>query len=191
MRRDDVTGKIKEIIFTCESPEYWETISTDKELLLQLYKKYASPDVLLSDLLSNGTYNRNNKWNMSAAIHLTHGANTLGAEVTIAAQTTILRGNSDTPLSNDRALICCGGYGLVNRNSDPKIGAVVNSAVRDGNWVSLRDPIALYISDIDSSQFTKPDGSAIPDFKTRYWNVIRGSADDGMILRGESKSARE
>jgi hypothetical protein len=187
VRRDDATGKIKEIIFTCEGPEYWERISQDKDLLLQLYRKYASPEVKLSDLLSsNGTYKRNNKWNMSAAIHLTHPANTLGAEINIAVRTTVLRG-SGTPISNDHALICCGAYGVVNRNSDPKIGATVNAAVRDGNWVSLRDPIALYISDIDSSQFTKPDGSAITDFTTRYWNVIRGSADDGMILRASLK----
>ena len=188
VRRDDVTGKIKEIIFTCEGPEYWDTISSDKDLLLQLYKKYASPEVKLSDLLSsNGTYKRNNKWNMSAAIHLTHGSNTLGAEINIAVQTTVLRGSGNIPLSDDHALICCGNYGLVNRNSDPKIGAVINAAVRDGNWVSLRDPVALYISDIDSSQFTKPDGSAIEDFKTRYWNVLRGSADGKMILRASLK----
>ena len=188
VRKDDVTGKIKEIVFTCEGPEYWRAIATDKDLLLQLYRKYASTEVKLTDLLTpNGTYKPNNKWNMSAAIHLTHRANNLGAEINIAAVTTVLRGNGDTPLSNDRALICCGGYGLVNRNSDPKIGATVNTAVRDGNWVSLRNPIALYISDIDASQFTKPDGTAITDFKTRYWNVIRGSADDGMILRASLK----
>lgn len=123
----------------------------------------------LSDLLSsNGTYKHNNKWNMSAAIHLTQPNNNLLAEIIIAALTTVLRGDGDTPLSIDRALICCGNYGEVNRNSDPKIGDMVNAAVRDGNWASLRDPVALYISDIDSSQFTKPDGSAIIDFKTHY-----------------------
>lgn len=191
VRRDDVTGKIKEIIFTCEAPNYWDTISKDKDLLLQLYKKYASPEVKLTDLLSSsGTYIRNNKWNMSAAIHLTHPANTLDAEINIAVQTTLLRGSSDSPLLNDRELICCGKYGVVNRNSDPLIGAIVNSAVRNGNWVSLRDPVALYISAIDSSQFTKPDGSPIPDFK-RYWNVIRGSAVDGMILRASLKVPEE
>jgi hypothetical protein len=192
VRKDDITGKIKEIIFTCEGPEYWQTISTDKELLLQLYKKYASPEVILSDLIfSNGTYNMYNKWNLSAAIHLTQPNNYLSAEINIAARSTVIRGSGDTPLSNDRALICCGAYGAVNRNSDPKIGAIVNSAVRDGNWVSLRVPIGLYVSDIDSSQFTKPDGSAITDFKTRYWNVIRGSADDKMILRASLKVPEE
>lgn len=204
VRRDDATGRIKEIIFTCEGPEYWQTVATDQELLLQLYKKYASPDVILSDLLfpdnvysggkvafDKGTYNMYNKWNLSEAIHLTQPNNNLMAEINIAARTTVLRGSGDTPLSNDRALICCGKYGAVNRNSDPKIGAIVNSAVRDGNWVSLRDPIGLYILDVDSSQFTKPDGSAIADFKTRYWNVIRGSADGKMILRASLKAPED
>jgi hypothetical protein len=202
VRKDEATGKIKEIIFTCEGPEYWsEVLSNDQNLLLQLYKRYASPEVTLSDLLfsdnvyskegrveyEKGTYNLYNKWNLSAAIHLTQPNNYLSAEINIAARSTVLRGSVGTPLSNDHALICCGRYGAVNRNSDPKIGAEVNAAVRNGNWVSLRDPIALYISDIDSSQFTKPDGSAIADFKTRYWNVVRGSADGKMILRATVK----
>ena len=202
VRKDDVTGKIKEIIFTCEGPEYWsDVLSRDQKLLLQLYKKYASPEVTLSDLLfsenvyfgngrlaiEKGAYNIYNKWNLSAAIHLTQPSNFLSAEINIAARSTVLRANGDTLLSNDHALICCGNYGAPNRNSDPKIGAIVNAAVRDGNWVSLRDPIGLYMTDIDSSQFTKPDGSEIADFRTRYWNVLRGSDDGKMILRASLK----
>jgi hypothetical protein len=205
VRRDSTTGKIKEIVFTCEGPEYWwKVLSNDKKLLLQLYKKYASPEVELSDLLfsenvyskvdgkytlkyEKDTYNIFNKWNLSAAIHLTHPNNYLGAEIDIAARATVLRGSGNTPLSHDRALICCAGYGAPNRNSDPKIGAVVNSAARDGNWVTLRDPVGLYISNIDSSQFTKPDGSTIANFKTRCWNVVRASVDGTMILRASVK----
>ena len=60
-------------------------------------------------------------------------------------------------------------------------------AARNRNWVTLRDPIGLYISNIDTSQFTKPDNSPIPDFQQRYWNVLRVSADGSLILRASLK----
>jgi hypothetical protein len=200
IRRDTSTGKIKEIFFTCEGPEYWKALSKNQQLLLQLYKTYASPEVELSDLLfsddvyeydifsqqfvnAKGKYNRYNKWNLSAAIHLTHISNTLGAEINLAARATALRERNGNTLTDAHDLICCAGYGGVNRNSDPTIGGGVNSLVRDRNWVSLRDPVGLYIFGIDPSQFTKPDGSPISDFQDRYWNVLRGSKDDQTILR--------
>ena len=188
IKRDETTGKIKEIIFTCESPEYWLTISDDRNLLLKLYRKYADPNVQMSDLFPiGGRYNPKNKWNLSSAIHLIQTNNTLGAEIKIAADGTVLRKKGDNVISNVNELICCGGFGAPNRNSDPIIGSRINSAVRNGNWVSLRDPVGLYIIDINASQFQKPDGSPIPDFKERYWNVIRGDRDGSMILRASIK----
>ena len=80
-------------------------------------------------------------------------------------------------------MICCAGYGGPNRNSDPTIGEVVNSQVRNNRWIGLREPIGVYVSDIDSSGFKKPDGTLIRDFKERYWNVIRGDKGGRMILR--------
>lgn len=186
--RDESTGKIKEVIFTCEGPEYWSTISEDQQLLLNLYRKYASPEVELSDLFSNGQYNKFNKWNLSHAIHLIQGANTLQAEVILASDGSILRKkNNNSIITNANELICCAAFGEPNRNSDPTIGGRINSAVRDGNWVSLNDPIGLYINDIDTSSFQKPDGSPIVDFKDKYWKVIRGSQENSTILRASVK----
>jgi hypothetical protein len=189
VHKDESTGKIKEVIFTCEGPEYWDTIAEDKELLLRLYRNLASPEVQLSDLFSNnGGYNRKNKWNKSHAIHLIQGANTLGAEIGLAARASILRKrNNEDIISSANELICCANYGEPTRNSDPTIGARINRAVRNGNWVSLNDPIGLYINDIDTSSFQKPDGSPITDFKDRYWKVIRGNQDDSTILRASVK----
>jgi hypothetical protein len=205
VKRDETTGKIKEVVFTCEGPEYWETLSQDPELLLRLYKLYAGAEVTLTDLQHSqdvyernenndlervyrkGEYNRWNKWNLSSAIHLTHPANTLSAEINLAARSTVARKKDEVILTDAHDLICCSGYGATNRNSDPTIGSVANSAARDRNWVSLHDPIGLYISAINPSQFTKPDGSAIPDFESRYWNIIRSSNDGKMILRTSVK----
>ena len=189
VHKDESTGKIKEVIFTCESPEYWATISEDKQLLLSLYRNFASPEVELSDLFSsNDVYNRYNKWNLSHAIHLIQPNNTLYAEIILASDGSILRKrNNSAIISNANELICCAGYGEPNRNSDPTIGARVNSAIRNGNWISLQDPVGLYINDIDTSSFQKPDGSPITDFKNRYWNVIRGSQENSTILRASVK----
>ena len=107
VQRDELTGKIREIIFTCEGPEYWEVLAeNDEKLLLDLYKKYASKEVTITDLrfsnnvyeegdseaiFKKGDYNPYNKWNLSYAIHLTHPANTLSAEVILASDATVLR----------------------------------------------------------------------------------------------------
>ena len=113
VHKDQETGKIKEIIFTCEGPEYWNTVSQDKKLLLELYRKYGSEEVQESDLyhsrdiygrievseckyrynqiVKKGDYNVWNKWNLSHAIHLHQPNNSLAAEINIAARATILR----------------------------------------------------------------------------------------------------
>jgi hypothetical protein len=201
---DQGTGKIKEIIFTCEGPEYWNIISHDKRLLLKLYRKYASEEVQESDLfhtsdlyeqeivggitaysriVKKGDYNIWNKWNLSHAIHLHQHNNSLGAEINIAASATILRKKDGQLITDALQLICCAGYGGPNRNSDPTIGEVVNSHVNSKRWVSLREPIGVYISEIDSSGFRKPDGSFISDFRERYWSIVRGDKEGKMILR--------
>jgi hypothetical protein len=207
VHRDEMTGKIKEIVFTCEGPEYWAMLSKhDVQLLLELYKINVSPEVTKSDLFfsddvyiknrngdysidyHSGDYNPYNKWNLSYAMHLTHPANSLYAEVVLAAEATVLRKNGGgDPITDPHALICCASYGEPNRNSDPTIGFRANSLVRDSHWVSLRNPVGLYIAGIDPSQFTKPDGSIINDFGGRYWNILRASEDHSMILRATVK----
>ena len=206
--KDDVSGKIKEIIFTCEGPEYWEILSKDPQLLLRLYEKYTNNSIDQNDLYlehnvyevdengnivpdpvyKKGDYNTYNKWNMKYAIHLSHPSNTLGAEINSHAFSSVIRKNRDDILITDaNSLICCSALGSPNRFRDPTIGGNVNSVSRNGNWVTLKDPIGLYISEIDPSRFTKPDGSIIPEFTERYWNVLRGSDDGSMILRASLK----
>jgi hypothetical protein len=206
--KDEETEKLKEIIFTCEGPEYWEVISKDPQLLLELYEKYTNNSIDKNDLYlghniyevnedgnidpepiyKKGDYNRYNKWNMKYAIHLSHPSNTLGAEINLAAFSSVIRKNRDDIIITDaNSLICCSAFGNPNRFSDPTIGGNVNSVSRSGNWVTLKDPVGLYISEIDHYRFTKPDGSIIPDFLERYWNVLRGSKDGSMILRASLK----
>lgn len=150
-------GKIIRVVFTGEGPEYWEALAEgypqaftqaqaagglggtkhttaqgDQQKLLDLYRLFVSPGVQLADLLDgSGHYNRWNKWNTTdGAMHLTHPANTLGAEINIAAQATILRKKDGQPVTNPDDLICCSGYGVRVRASDPHIGDEVNTGTR-------------------------------------------------------------
>lgn len=75
-------------------------------------------------------------------------------------------------MSESTQLICCAGYGGVNRSSDPTIGGLVNELVQFGLKVTLRDPIGLYIKGIDLSGFGGPNGEDCSD----CWYVIRGRA---------------
>ena len=61
----------------------------------------------------------------------------------------------------------------VNRSSDPLIGATVNRAVAAGKFVTLADPIGLYMSEINQAALSDPTA----------WTPIRRSAADSRILR--------
>ncbi len=188
-------GKITQVTFTCEGPEYWEALAHgyplsytgpktagatgDKQKLLALYQKYISPQVLMADLFVNGSYNRLNKWNTkNGAMHLNQRNNTLGAEINIAAQATILRQQGGVILTDPDKLIRCGLYGAPGRASDPTIGAIVNALARDGFFVTLQNPVGLYIDSLDTTGWKKPNGSPVDP---GYWRILRGTT--GKILR--------
>ena len=177
---------IRRIAFTVEGPEYWERMAEkDLDLVQKLYRRHIDPAVDKADLVwafdvaafnvatgtytnlvfSKGDYNPYNRWNTRlGAMHLTHPANTLGAEIRLAHDGSVLR-PSVPPLPAatlpDR-LICCAGYGGVNRSSDPRIGADVNALARAGLAVTLANPVGLYISAVEIGGLKDPAGVAIP-----------------------------
>jgi len=91
--RDTAAGPIKRIVFTAEAPEYWERLAVaDFERVVQLYRQHVSPQVQPAELLDAGAYNPRNKWNTTHGVmHLTHPANSLGAEINLAARATVMR----------------------------------------------------------------------------------------------------
>lgn len=71
-------------------------------------------------------YNPNNYWNQltttGTIIHLIQPNNTLGAEIDIAAQATVIRKDSSGKTITDaNQLILCSRYGNPGRNSDPTV----------------------------------------------------------------------
>lgn len=180
--RDPQSGKITRVTFTSEAPEYWEFLaSVNPDLLLALYRQHISPQVKRKDLFdSAGKYRRRNIWNNSTsngAMHLIQAANTLGAEVELGAAATIVRLVNGAELTGEQELIQCGKYGDEERNSDPHIGGQVNRLARLKADVTIANPVALYIDDLNPVDWEVPDGSEAKD----YWNVVRGS--ENLALR--------
>lgn len=202
--RNSNTGAILNVTFTSEPPEFWHALfggtvpedpnqfPGDKDVLLQRYREFISPDVQLDDLVAQedirgpqgafalkGHYNPYNKWNTThGAVHLGAPPNSLTAEIQLGADATVLRKNGKGALLVEAdALICCAAYGGPDRNSDPTIGATVNALARAGAFVTLRNPVGLYMDHIDLSGWEVKDGKGIAD----CIKITRGTL--GMIER--------
>ncbi len=196
---------IKRISFTCEPPEYWEFLARhDFDLVHALYKELLHDETIPADELRwphdvyerdgngqlrlryrTGDYNPRNVWNTErGAIHLTHPANSLFAEMYLASDGTL-----GWPIAPDAqgsvdelALMCCAGRGGINRSSDPLIMRGVFSFARQGLSVALANPIGLYMAPITLAGLLDPDESPIGP---AAMSVPRKSSDGSRILRME------
>jgi hypothetical protein len=197
-----VGNKIQRIYFTCEPPEYWEFLAQkDLTLVLELYREFLhNPAIQQSDLCwpydvysasdaqgkrtllyAKGGYNRFNEWNTTkGAVHLTHWANSLGAEVRLASDGSLGWPQPQGAVDSHR-LICCAGFGGVNRSSDPKIGAAVYSIALQGLSVALANPIGLYMQRFQLAGLRDPQGVAIPN----ALKLVRTSPNGQNVLRAE------
>lgn len=174
----DGDGNIRAVTFTTEIPEYWSHIGeTEPELLLELYRRWASDEVTRDDLFDDGVYRRNNKWNdadSAGVVHLRQSSNTMLAAIQLVADSTILRQRADgTPVTDRQELVRCGRLGEPLRNSDPQIAEVVNDAASMGAEVTLSDPLGLYLDGLQAAGIEAPDGADAADF----WTVERGTAE--------------
>ncbi|MFW2372689.1 MAG: hypothetical protein ACN4GM_06165, partial [Gammaproteobacteria bacterium] len=206
----DTNNKITRVQFTCENPEYWNSLwKIDPSKVLELYQTLTgNTAITLHDLSIPGAldpvtllpvYNPLNKWNSGTeassskggAIHLTSTPNTLQTEIGLATSSSILRNNptgstgNTTWLSNEyNALLCDGQFGQKHRNSDPNIGGAVNSFVNKTFNVTLANPPGLYIQTPDFSNYVTPDNTPAADF----WTIVRGreslTGDNGTKLPG-------
>ena len=176
--RDPNSDKIRRVTFTCEGPEYWSFLANSTpDVALALYQQFVSPDVKRSDLfLPNGRYNPRNRWNattVNGAMHLIQQNNTLGAEIELAAGSSVVRVINGHQLTGEEELIRCGQYGGVDRHSDPHIGGVVNSVTRQKADVTLANPVGLYFADLNTAGWETPDQT---DPQT-FFKIVRGTAE--------------
>jgi hypothetical protein len=128
-----------------------------------------------------GSYNPYNRWNTTDGImHLTQPANSLQAEIQLGGDATILRERYGRLITDSDALICGTRYGGANRCSDPTIGGTVYELASLGCWITLRNPVGLYMDHLDLTGLTKPDGSPV---EPEYFRVLRGDAERKLIER--------
>ena len=166
-------GKILSVDFTCEAWDYFDFLGENsKNKVVELYRKFVSPEVQPKDLFSaDGVYNRLNRFNTSeGAMHLTHSANNLFAEVFLAGSATVRRQQHGTELTASIPMIKCADYGDAGRNSDPNIGIAVNGLARDKRMITLANPVGLYMAAFDGAGLTlngKPAGG--------FFTVVRGA----------------
>jgi hypothetical protein len=178
----NAAGKIMNVDFTSEGPEYWIVLAQlQPETVLQRYRQLVSPAVDMDDLFPNGEYHPFNQWNSSTdkgIVHLIQGANTLGAEIELAAGASVVRRRNGTLVTGVADLIQCSRYGAAERHSDPHIGASANALARAGHRVSLADPVGLFIAGCDFSGFELPTGNVNA---SQCFKVVRGV--EGRALR--------
>ncbi len=195
VERDEATGRILRVTFTCEPPEYWTALfggvvsygRSNKTFRFTGNQRYAAElcsEILKQDVrarhlaLPQGGYNRFNRWNSTHGIlHLANWPNSISAEVQLAADASLLRRRGQRRLTNGDELICGAAYGEADRNSDPTIGAASNALARQGARVTLAEPVGIYMDNIDVSGWSLPDGTSAAE----CWRLVRGRA--GMMER--------
>lgn len=194
VRNDE--GKITQINYTCENPEYWYTLwKVSPERVVELYNellglgsiitiedlqlKDKNGEIVIDPFTNEAAYNPLNKWNTGTmatengggAIHLTSPPNTIGAEILLAAQATLLRDLAPENY-NMQSLVCAGQFGRPYRNSDPHIGLQVNQVVKNVDVkIMLTNPLGLYLQAPDFSNYTFPANTSVDD----WFSVVRGS----------------
>jgi hypothetical protein len=176
------------------------TFPGSPKTLLALYREYVNPKIDYDDLICHedfvdytnpsapaviyqkGAYNPYNRWNTTHGLmHLCQPNNTISAEIQLAADATVLYQKDRRPVVIPDELVCCAQYGGSARSSDPTIGGTVNSLARLGFWITLANPVGLYMNDLNAEGWTKPNGESIaPD---EYFRVLRGDKSKGLIER--------
>jgi hypothetical protein len=197
----DAHGNVRRITFTSESPEYWqflESVDPSLRLIAALYTKLLGETVLPGELMwpydvlvpaiddPSGwavrfpahSYNLWNDWNVHQGIvHCTHPDNTLMKAATLVASASILRKGFDgNTIEDSFPLLCAGGFGDPNRESDPAVGFSVNSQVRLKREVSVASPAGAYMGELPLDGITASDGELVP-------RVVRRGPGDDKVLR--------
>lgn len=207
------TSQITRVDFTCENPEYINSVwLVDPNQVVEIYRSALNqPGIQLSDLYlsdskgnpvldpvtGQNVYNPLNKWNCGpqctydsngnvvsgGAMHLTSTPNTIQTEIAISAYATVPRTSGN---QNNNQLICCGQFGQIYRNSDPNIGAGLNSAVNGAlnagdvptsvTLVTLANPPGLYMQFPDYTQYSwaKTNTPFTPADMNQFFTVKRG-----------------
>jgi hypothetical protein len=165
---------VTKVVFVTESPEYWEVLAaTEYDVVVSLYQELVSPAVRYEDLFTNGAYQPLNRWNTTDGIvHFVNPepGNTLLQAIGLAQGGVWML---ETP-DNYETVVARASHAV-----DDYVPLDVGAVMRSDFFVTVHDPVGLYIESWDDTGWTKPDGSPVGD----YWRIVRG--ERGMVLRLE------
>jgi hypothetical protein len=171
-------GKVTKVTFTTETPEYWEALfRAAPGRVVELYRELVGDQSIVEADLADpsGVYNPLNPWNTERGIvHyiVERPANTLCAAIELARDSV---GGELVPDNYELD-------GFAETSADPRVDLDVKAVARKGLWVTLREPIGVYMVGWDDTGWTKPDGSPVGN----YWRVVRPpSTPGGPALRLE------
>jgi len=195
-----VDGVLKSVTFVCEGYDYYEFMfrtPKGRDRVVELYRTATgNPSITAKDLMASehlalvqpdgsgelfarkGGFNPRNRFNRETGIvHLSHKANSLGAEVRLAVTSALPRVDADGTVvdaGDEKRLMCCTRGGEPSRSSDPLIAAGAYGMVTDParpQRFTLTDPIGLYIRTFRHRSLQFPDGREAP---RTFWDVQRG-----------------
>lgn len=172
----NAANKITKVTFVTEFREYFKELWTlNRAAVVAVYRNLVSPAVKESDLHNNGIYDISNRWNTTDGIvHYIQGINTLSAAVTLCQDAV----RSLVPYRDNYEA----RPALATRPTsvDPRISYDVHMMVRKPHYVTLKDPVGIYIADWNNAGIAKPNGRPAPP---GWWKIKRGKP--GMALRVE------
>lgn len=198
VERDPRTQTIRRIVFTTEAPEPWKALhgTTAMDRVRdgsQAFRFLGNPQAaaeayscLLGQSVSPaelqwkpGAYNPYNRWNTTHGIvHLTHPVNSLCTQIRLVADSTLPRCHPDgRPITHPEAVCSALAYGDPNNHSDSTIVATINALARHGSWLTLADPMGVFIDSVDTRGWEIPGGVGPADLL----RITRGAL--GRILR--------
>jgi hypothetical protein len=197
--RKNPEGKITKAIFVAEGYDYFSTLFRhDEQRVVELYRDFTELNHLTADdlraprgirrhltgggsfdMVNPGGFNPRNRFNIEPGIvHLSHRANSLGAEVNLAGVSGIARRNKHGQLveaDDEERLLCCSLGGGPNRNSDPLIGQQAYTQVIEKRRYTLANPVGLYIAGVTHQRLTMLDSEGgETDVPREWWKVVRG-----------------
>ncbi|MGC6329003.1 hypothetical protein [Rhizorhabdus sp. FW153] len=193
--RRGADGRLSSITFVAEGHDYFSALfDADERAVVELYQRFTGVPGITADALRArtgiwrvaptgeralvarpGGYNYRNPLNIDPGIvHLSHHANSLIAQISVAGVSGLIRLKADGTLVSGidaEELLCCNRGGDPNRNSDPKISQQAYTLTRNGYRYTLANPVGVYISGVDEQSITLPDGKPLP---REWWTAVRG-----------------
>lgn len=168
---------ITKVTFITELHDYYEQMwKFDRQKVVELYKCFVDDSVKEDDLKdANGNYDILNRWNTTDGImHYTQSINTLGDAIGLAENMRMV----PTDAANNYQ--ATPAYGKQTTSVDPRVDYDVHMLLRNNLYVSLQEPIGIYILGWDNSGLTLPDGSPAP---IEWWQPKRSC--NGKVVRLE------